>query len=178
MLHLTKKRASRPATHTSPPPPPPSRRTLQSTNILPEASKDNAVINYWMPVVLFNARTATYIMQYWSSRCGFKLPCADVATSTSPYGPFTMVPPIQLHGGTPSSQMGFFADSDGNAYVKYNTVGPSQHHAVELLTDDWLSSTGSWAVLFWKPSFAWMEGGGMFRRGGKRFPFVLGSTCH
>ena len=119
-----------------------------------------------MPVVFYNRATAKFVMQYWSSRCGFVSPCADMAVADSPYGPFKMVPPIQLHGGTPSSQLGFFVDpSTQKGYVKYNTHPPDQHHAVELLNDDWLSSTGQWAVLLWKPSFAWMEGGGMFKRG-------------
>ena len=139
--------------------------TLISANILPEASKDNTKINYWMPVVYYNARTAVFVMQYWSGRCGFAAPCADIATSTTPYGPFKMVPPLVLHGGTPSSQMGFFVDPLTSAgYVKYNTGAP-QHHVVEALADDWLSTTGQWSIVFWKPSFAWMEGGGMFRRG-------------
>ena len=102
-----------------------------------------------MPYVARNPNTGMFVMQYWSSRCGFQKPCADIATSGTPYGPFTMVPPIELHGGVPSSQMGFFADADGRAYVKYNTVNP-QHHAVELLSEDWLSSSGQWAILFWK----------------------------
>lgn len=130
-----------------------------------------------MPVVYYNAATATFVMQYWSSRCGFTAPCADMAIADSPYGPFKMVPPIQLYGGTPSSQMGFFVDpGTQKAYVKYNTHPPDQHHAVEALSDDWLSSTGEWAVLLWKPSFAWMEGGGMFKRGDLYY-YMTGTDC-
>lgn len=150
---------------------------FESDNILPEMAKDNKNVDYWMPVVAFNALTSTYVMQYWSGRCGFKLPCADIATATSPYGPFTMAPPIQLHGGTPSSQMGFFHDpGTGDAYVKYNTVGPTQHHAVEKLAPDWRSSTGDWAVILFKESFAWMEGGGMFKRGDLYY-YQTGTDC-
>ena len=72
--------------------------------------------------------------------------------------------------------MGFFADSDGRAYIKYNTVGPAQHHAIALLSDDWMSSTGEYAVIFWKPSFAWMEGGGMFKRG-LLYYYMTGTDC-
>ena len=140
--------------------------TLVSANILPEASKDNHQVDYWMPVVERNKKTGQFVMQYWSGRCGFANPCADIAVADTPFGPFKMVPPIQLRGGTPSSQMGFFVDPLTNkGYVKYNTHPPDQHHAVEALSDDWMSSTGEWAVLLWKPSFAWMEGGGMFKRG-------------
>lgn len=138
--------------------------TLQSTNIMPNMTIDNHEVDYWMPVVAFNAKTSLYYMQYWSGRCGFAKPCADIAVASSPYGPFTMVPPLQLT--TPaSSQMGFFADeTTGKAYVKYNTVGP-QHHVIEELSDDWLSTTGNYAILFWRVEFAWMEGGGMFKNG-------------
>ena len=139
--------------------------TFITANILPEASKDNSKVDYWMPVVFYNPRSQKFIMQYWSGRCGFVKPCADVAVATSPYGPFVMAPPLLLHGGIPSSQMGFFVDPQtGAGYVKYNTGAP-QHHVVEALADDWLSTTGQWSIVFWKPSFAWMEGGGMFRRG-------------
>jgi hypothetical protein len=151
--------------------------TFHSANILPEASKDNKQVNYWMPVVYYNQKTATFVMQYWSGRCGFANPCADMAVSASPYGPFKMVPPIALRGGTPSSQMGFFVDpGTQKAFVKYNTHPPDQHHSVEALSDDWLSSTGEWAVLLWKPSFAWMEGGGMFKRGDLYY-YMTGTDC-
>lgn len=88
-----------------------------------------------------------------------------MATSATPFGPFTPTAPVILSGGVPSSQMGMFVDTDGKAFVKYNTVGPKQHHVVEELADNWLSSTGRFAVVFWKPSFPWNEGGGMFKRG-------------
>jgi hypothetical protein len=149
--------------------------TLVTKNALPNATVDNHVVNYWMPVVNFNTRTGQYVMQYWSSRCGFQKPCADMAVSSSPEGPFSMVPPITLHGGIPSSQMGFFVDTDGTGYVKYNTGAP-QHHVVEKLSDDWLSSTGEWSIIFWKPTFAWMEGGGMFKRG-DRYHYMSGTDC-
>ena len=138
--------------------------TLYSDNILPDALIDNQKVNYWMPVVSYNALTSTYVMNYWTNRCGFSKQCTDIATSSSPYGPFKTQTPITPHGGIPSSQMGFFTDSDGKGYIKYNTGSP-QHHAIELLSDDWLSSTGIWSIIFWKPSFAWMEGGGMFKHG-------------
>lgn len=131
---------------------------------MPEMSKDNKNVDYWMPVVARNPRTGTFVMQYWSGRCGFSKPCADIATASSPYGPFTMAPPLSV-SATPSSQMGFFFDeSTGKAYVKYNTAAP-QHHVVEELSDDWLSTTGRYAIVFWRVEFAWMEGGGMFKNG-------------
>lgn len=149
--------------------------TFISSNILPQASIDNNHVNYWMPVVARNPRTGVFVMQYWSSRCGFVKPCADIAISSNASGPFTMVNPIVLHGGIPSSQMGFFVDDNGDGYIKYNTGNP-QHHAIELLADDWMSSTGRWSIFFWKPSFAWMEGGGMFKRKNLYY-YMTGTDC-
>jgi hypothetical protein len=145
--------------------------TLQSTDILPEMTKDNNRVDYWMPVVERNPATGLFVMQYWSGRCGFAKPCADIAVARSPFGPFTMAPPLALTA-VPSSQMGFFADADGTAYVKYNTGAP-QHHVVQKLAPDWMSTTDEYAILLWKPSFAWMEGGGMFKRGALYYYMTL-----
>lgn len=147
---------------------------LESTDILPEMAKDNAVIDYWMPYVARNAATSQYVMQYWSGRCGFAKPCADIAVADSPFGPFTMVPPLALTA-TPSSQMGFFVDDDGRAYVRYNTGAP-QHHVVQALTADWMATTTEYAIVFWKEAFAWLEGGGVFRRGDLVF-YMTGTDC-
>ena len=148
--------------------------TLQSRDILLNMTADNAVINYWMPVVIFNPNTLKFIMQYWSGRCGFAKPCADVAVADSPYGPFTMLPPLAVTA-VPSSQMGFFADDNGNGYVRYNTGAP-QHHVVQKLAPDWLSTTDEYAIVFWKSSFAWMEGGGVFKRGALWY-YMTGTDC-
>jgi hypothetical protein len=150
--------------------------TLQTTNILPWMTHDNAHENYWMPVVAYNKMSGKYAMQFWSTHCGFKLPCTEIAFSDSPYGPFGNVTTIQLVD-TPSSQMGFFVDdTDGSAYIKFNTVGPTQHHAVQKLTADWNASSEDYAIIFWKPSFAWMEGGGLFKRG-DLFYYMTGTDC-
>ena len=148
--------------------------TLVSTDVLPEMAKDNARVDYWMPVVARNPTTSKFIMQYWSSHCGFVLPCADIAVADSPFGPFAMVPPLNITA-TPSSQMGFFADANGDAYVKYNTRSP-QHHVVQKLAPDWLSTTDDFAIVFMKPSFSWMEGGGMFKRGALYY-YMTGTDC-
>lgn len=149
--------------------------TLHSTDILPEMTKDNKVVDYWMPVVARNPTTGMYVMQYWSGRCGFAKPCADIATATTPEGPFTMVPPLALTA-VPSSQMGFFFDAAaGRAYVKYNTGAP-QHHVIQALADDWLSTTSDYAILFWQEEFAWKEGGGLFRRGDLYY-YMTGTDC-
>ena len=148
--------------------------TLVSTDVMPEMAKDNSRVDYWMPVVARNPTTSKFIMQYWSSHCGFVLPCAEIAVADSPFGPFTMVPPLNTTA-TPSSQMGFFADANGDAYVKYNTRNP-QHHVVQKLAPDWLSTTNESAIVFWKQTFSWMEGGGMFKRGALYY-YMTGTDC-
>ena len=150
---------------------------LQSDDILPSVHIDNNVINYWMPQVLHNPRTGKYVMQYWSLHCGFTLECADVASSDSPYGPFIpSAAPLKLHHGLPSSQMGMFMDeATGDAYVKYNTKTP-QHHVIEKLTPDWSATTGESAIVLWKTTFPWGEGGGVFYRQGLWY-YMMGSDC-
>lgn len=146
-----------------------------SNNILPEQNKDNKIVNYWMPNVAKHPN-GYFIMNYWSSACGFKKNCTNLAISTSPYGPFIMLPDVPI-SSVPSSQMGLFVDYDtGNAYVKYNTAPPEQHHAIQQLSTDWKTTVGNSFPIFWKPSFPWNEGGGMFKRG-KLYYYMTGSDC-
>jgi hypothetical protein len=56
--------------------------TFVSDDILPQAKLENKVVNYWMPVVKRNPHTGVYVKQYWSSCCGFRSACADIATAT------------------------------------------------------------------------------------------------
>lgn len=171
--------------------------TLANDNVLPSVMVDNNKTNYWMPVVAFNPSTATFVMQYWSSACGFRSKCANVAVSASPLGPFEALAPMDLVA-VPSSQMGMFVDYAGSslsasqwidtygadggasvtgtAYVKYNTAGPNQMHIVQELDPSWTATTGRWAVVFPKSSFPWNEGGGLFKRNGLYY-YQTGNDC-
>ena len=149
--------------------------TLLSDNVLPSVSIDNKNTTYWMPVV-HQRGDGVYVMQFWSHHCGFNdARCAEVAFSPTPVGPFTNVTRIPLVAAV-SSTLGFFKDYDGTAYVKYNTRAPDNHHVIQRLTPDWAGATGEFAVLAWKPSYAWNEGGGIFRRGGLYY-YVTGTDC-
>ena len=174
--------------------------TLRSDNIMPSVAVDNSVINYWMPNVFFNPLTNKYVMQFWSSHCGFHQKCAEIALADTPDGPFVpTATPLQLHDGAiPSSTMGLWIDPDspGDAYIKYNTFQDSvdsssrqrvassghpkdgkQHHVIEKLAPDWLSTLpGTARTIFWKPSFPWFEGGGLLKRAGI-FYYTTGSDC-
>ena len=148
--------------------------TLLSDNVLPSVSTDNKNTTYWMPVV-HQRGDGVYVMQFWSHHCGFNnARCAEVAFSPTPAGPFTNVTRIPLVAAV-SSTLGFFKDYDGTAYVKYNTRSP-QHHVVQKLAPDWLSTTDDFAIVFMKPSFSWMEGGGMFKRGALYY-YMTGTDC-
>ena len=138
--------------------------TLVSRDILPSVAVDNVDISYWMPLV-HRRGDGKYVLQFWSRHCGFTgNKCTEVAFSDTPQGPFVNVTTIPLVA-TVSSTMGFFLDDDGSAYIKYNTRAPDNHHVIEKLNEDWTNTTGEYAILLWKPTFAWLEGGGMFRRG-------------
>ena len=151
------------------------RWALESDNVLPSVAADNANTTYWMPVVHQRA-DGVYVMQFWSHHCGFNNNrCVEVAFALAPAGPFVNVTRIPLAASV-SSTMGFFKDYDGSAYIKWNTRAPDNHHAIQKLTADWAASTDEVAVLLWKPSFAWNEGGGMFRRGSLYY-YVTGTDC-
>ena len=73
--------------------------SLISNNIVPEVTKDNHYINYWMPNVDYNSRTKQYFMIYWSSKYGFKNSQVALAVSSTPFGPFLNVRPLEMQGG-------------------------------------------------------------------------------
>jgi len=95
-------------------------------------------------------------------------------SNNGPYGPFKMLLPIPT-SSVPSSQMGLFVDGN-DAYVKYNTAPPEQHHAIQKLSADWTTTSGNAYPIFWKPSFPWNEGGGMFKRGDLYY-YMTGADC-
>ncbi len=155
---------------------------LVSDNVMPSVSKDNDHINYWMPNVFHNPTTSKYVMQYWSNKCGFNksVPtgCMSIATADSPDGPFVPTASgLMLHDwAVVSSTMGMWVDPDsGEAYVKFNTLTP-QHHSIVKLSPDWLSTDGEARTIFYKTTFPWNEGGGMFKKDGLVY-YMTGSDC-
>ncbi|UJR16508.1 hypothetical protein I4U23_003410 [Adineta vaga] len=147
--------------------------TLISNNIVPEITKDNSYINYWMPNVGYNLRTKQYVMIYWSSRYGYKNSFVALAVSSTPYGPFINVRPLEMQGGKIiSDTTNLFVDDDDNtAYVRYNTRDQPLRHIVEKLSSDWMSTTGQYSIIFQKDDFPWYNGGGMFKR--KEFYYTM-----
>ena len=146
--------------------------TLISNNIVPEMMKDNLHITYWMPNVDYNPRTKQYVMIYWSSRYGFQNSLVAIAVSSTPYGPFVNVKPLEMQGGRIiSDTVNLFVDGDNTAYVRYNTHDKPSRHIVEKLSPDWMTSTGQSAIIFQKDDFPWYSGGGMFKR--KEFYYTM-----
>jgi hypothetical protein len=151
--------------------------TLITNNVVPEVSKDNNHINYWMPNVGYNSRTGQYVMIYWSSRYGFQNSIVALAVSSTPFGPFVNVPPLVMQGGKViSSTTGLFVDDDNTAYVRYNTRDAPLRHVIEKLSPDWMTSTGQFSIIFEKQDYPWYEGGGLFKRKGIYYT-MLGTDC-
>ena len=151
--------------------------TLITTSIVPEVSKDNSYINYWMPNVGYNTLTKQYVMVYWSSRYGFHNTSVALAVSSTPFGPFVNVPPLVMQGAQViSSTTGLFVDDDNTAYVRYNTRDSPLRHIIEKLSPDWMKSTGQYSIIVEKQDYPWYEGGGVFKRKGVYYT-MLGVDC-
>jgi hypothetical protein len=152
--------------------------TLESANVLPALAADNDRVSYWEANVGYNAATATFVMTYWSGHFGFVNNSIAVAVAASPAGPFVPAPPIAAAGaGVVSDTVALFVDDDGTAYVRYNTIDLPRRHVVEKLTPDWLNTTGQFSVIFEKPDFPWLDGGGMFKFGGFYYVMLSFDCC-
>lgn len=151
--------------------------TLITTNILPGIVKDHATVSYWMANVGYNQQTGIYVMNYWDGKYGFRDSQVGMAISKDPEGPFQIVTPITLKGAAViSSTTNLFIDSKNNAWLRYNTRDAPLRHVVELLTPDWLNTTGQFATIYIKNDYPWYEGGGMFERNGLYY-IILGTDC-
>ena len=152
--------------------------TLINNNIVPEVTKDNHYINYWMPNIGYNYLTKKYMMIYWSSRFGFQNSTVALAVASTPYGPFVNIPPLVMHGGKViSDTTNLFVDDDNTAYIRYNTRDVPLRHVVEKLSPDWMTSTGEYSIIFEKQDFPWYDGGGIFKRKGIYYTMLSFDCC-
>ena len=90
--------------------------------------------------VLYNEKTHKYVMWFFLY---FDYPASFlmVAVSDSPVGPFEILGPSKTGGPFAMGQdMNLFKDDDGKAYVIYDDG--TRDLRVDLLTDDYLESTG------------------------------------
>jgi hypothetical protein len=127
---------------------------LESTSIAPGMAANNTANYYFMPNVLRNAATGTYVL-------AFNVPNAfiSVAVSQQPQGPFTILGAMPLAHKI-QSQFDLWMDPrTGLAYARYN-AGPGQ--CIELLNAAFTAGTGNVTCI---DVGGFLEGGGVFRRG-------------
>ena len=145
-------------------------------NVLPEANRVDKVL--FSPKILHNEKTSTYVL-YYNYVPGYSY---AVATSKTPYGPFSTVNKTvgsSFKFGFPhNTDIGDFSlwvDDDGTGYMLYS----ADHHCqVERLTPDYLSST--WETTNESsPVFPHgNEAPALFKRKGKWYALVSEGCCY
>ena len=133
--------------------------------------------------VIYNPRTKKYVAinrGHITSTAG-----ARVAYSDSPIGPFVGggvdgCGSLDTGGDAVGSQLSWYADSKGAAYVAYNTAGPPgtlypARQCMLELAPDWLTSTGRKSCWVARDGFG-LEGGAVWERNGRYF-WASGNPC-
>ena len=145
-------------------------------NVLPEANRVDAIL--FSPKVVYNARTQLFVLWYnYVPHYSY-----GVATSPSPYGPFSTVNTTagaSFQYGYPSnSNIGDFSillDDDGDAYFLYSA---NAHCQIERLAPDFLSS--SW--IYTNQTSGVLPHGNeapaLFKRDGVYWALVSDSCCY
>ena len=133
--------------------------------------------------VLYNNKTKKYVAINRGRI--HSLDGARVAVSDSPIGPFVGagangVGFLDTGGDSVGSQLSWYADSKGNAYVAYNTAGPPgtlypARQCMLELSSDWLTSTGRKNCWVSQDGFG-LEGGAVWERHGRYF-WAAGNPC-
>jgi hypothetical protein len=116
-----------------------------------ELLKERSEGIYYRPYVVFNPNTRRYVLWYnwypklWEGRVG-------VATSDTPWGPFTVVNPnLRITGFRPGETNLFgsrpgdgslFVDEDGTGYYVYTSIGDGHAIRVVRLKPDYLGPIG------------------------------------
>ncbi|RAL46673.1 hypothetical protein DM860_004952 [Cuscuta australis] len=91
------------------------------------------------PKVIYNDKTAKYVMWMHIDDTNYTKASAGVAVSDSPTGPFDYLYSIRPHGYD-SRDMTVFKDDDGTAYLVYSSIENSELH-VGPLDDRYLDVT-------------------------------------
>ena len=138
---------------------------------LPEASRSPGTV--FRPCVVYNARTALFIM--WFEDRGDGLSNYQVATSSTPQGPFTVRSggSGQMPGSGKIGDFTIFVDDDARAY-HVRTGSPSHPGHDIVLLDDSYTRPVRLVANFTTPGRA--EGPTMFKRHGTYY-VTAGSTC-
>jgi hypothetical protein len=122
------------------------------------------------PHVVYNDRTRKYVMWFFcigTTEPEYPAAMLAVAVADRPTGPFTFLGQrntAEEHGW--GQDLGVFKDEDGSAYLVYDDG--HRNLRVDLLTDDYLSSTGKTALALRSDGQARQyEGAAMIRYKGK-----------
>jgi hypothetical protein len=118
------------------------------------------------PKVLFNAMTGLYVMWFHVELKGkgYNAARAGVATSPSPFGPFTFLRDFRPDGEM-SRDMTLYQDDDGKAYL-ITTSENNQTQHLSQLTDDYTDTTGHYTRIFAHKA---LEGAAIFKTNGHYF---------
>ena len=131
-------------------------------------AENNSAVTYFMPNVLYNAATGTYVLAFNSQTPQTE---ALMATSPTAAGPFTILGTLHLTYAC-ESQLDLWMDpADGTAYARYNAA---QGQCLEALDASFTRSNGS--VACFDTGVGFLEGGGVFRRGSLVY-VMAGSGC-
>jgi len=151
--------------------------TMVSMDIYPTMDGNNEQYYYFTPNVGYNAFNGLYYLTWTGQQYGGTAH-VPFATSTTPNGPFVFAGTATLTNSTAvSSTCVLFVDpADGRGYVRYNAGDSPKRHMVEQLSNDWLSTTGQYALLYLKPDYPWFEGGAFFERDGTYYN-TIGTDC-
>ena len=142
----------------------PDSWSLRRRSLLPLPPGRATGAPFFRPKVLYNTQTRLFVLFFNGPSAG-TVRTQGVATSRTPDGPFIEPRALNLTYSI-SGDFGVFADDDGRGYIVYTsyecdaknlTKDPCRSQIIELLTDDFLSSTGISSGLFWLNSEApWM----------------------
>lgn len=125
--------------------------------------------NCFRPHVVYNARTARYVM--WTNdhttTAGYR-----VYTATEPTGPFTEAPLPHLPAATPcTGDLGLFVDADATGYLACSNV--NWHVAIIRLTGDYLQPSTAYRIL----GVSKVEAPSLFRRGNTYYLSLSDPNC-
>jgi hypothetical protein len=123
------------------------------------------------PKVIYNSRTAKYVMWIHLDKKDYSYAHAGVAVSDRPEGPFHYLNSFRPNESD-SRDMTVFQDDDGKAYLIHSSENNNTMH-VCLLSDDYLSPTSTFSrILIGKRR----EAPAMFKNNGKYFLITSGCT--
>eukprot|EP00756_Hemistasia_phaeocysticola_P055694 Hpha_TRINITY_DN31661_c0_g1::TRINITY_DN31661_c0_g1_i1::g.29203::m.29203 len=164
--------------------------SLLNPSVIPDSERPNGI--YFRPKVVFNRATAKFVL--WFNYVTEGLPDADcpaswgplgakgcktvygTAVADTPEGPYEVVQLPVMMGAKDAYQHGDFAlfvDDDDKAYIMYNSYDKLFGMSVDLLTDDYTTSTRNNSGFFCSMS----EAPVMIKTGPELYLGIAGPLC-